>query len=89
MKDYERIKKTQPYGGNAGMYHIAAVAQKPNIHILATGGTIAGTGASATKTKFILPEQGGYQTLLEAVPEVNKIANVTGEQIVKSALRHE
>ena len=29
---------------------LAAVAQKPNIHILATGGTIAGTGASATKT---------------------------------------
>ena len=24
---------------------LAAVAQKPNIHILATGGTIAGTGA--------------------------------------------
>ena len=31
---------------------LAAVAQKPNIHILATGGTIAGTGASATKTNY-------------------------------------
>ena len=30
----------------------AAVAQKPNIHILATGGTIAGTGASATNTNY-------------------------------------
>ena len=30
----------------------AAVAQKPNIHILATGGTIAGTGASATNTEL-------------------------------------
>ena len=60
----------------------AAVAQKPNIHILATGGTIAGTGASATKTNYTAG-QVAISTLLEAVPEVNKIANVTGEQIVK------
>ena len=31
---------------------LTVVAQKPNIHILATGGTIAGTGASATKTNY-------------------------------------
>lgn len=60
----------------------AVVAQKPNIHILATGGTIAGTGASATKTNYTAG-QVAISTLLEAVPEVNKIANVTGEQIVK------
>lgn len=35
---------------------LAAVSQKPNIHILATGGTIAGTGASATK-QIILPDR--------------------------------
>ena len=61
---------------------LAAVSQKPNIHILATGGTIAGTGASATKTNYTAG-QVAISTLLEAVPEVNKIANVTGEQIVK------
>lgn len=27
---------------------VTALAAKPNIHILATGGTIAGTGSSAT-----------------------------------------
>lgn len=59
-----------------------AVAQKPNIHILATGGTIAGTGASATNTNYTAG-QVAIGTLLDAVPEVNKIANVTGEQIVK------
>ena len=58
----------------------AAVAQKPNIHILATGGTIAGTGASATNTNYTAG-QVAIGTLLDAVPEVNKIANVTGEQI--------
>ena len=29
-----------------------ALAAKPNIHILATGGTIAGTGSSATGTSY-------------------------------------
>ena len=47
---------------------LAAVAQKPNIHILATGGTIAGTGASATKTNYTAG-QVAISTLLEAVPE--------------------
>lgn len=59
-----------------------AFAQKPNIHILATGGTIAGTGASATKTNYTAG-QVAISTLLEAVPQVNSIANVTGEQIVR------
>ena len=60
---------------------LAAVAQKPNIHILATG-DCAGHGTSATKTNYTAG-QVAISTLLEAVPEVNKIANVTGEQIVK------
>ena len=29
-----------------------AFAQKPNIHILATGGTIAGSGTSSTATNY-------------------------------------
>ena len=62
-------------------------AQKlPNIHILATGGTIAGTGASSTGTNYTAG-QVAIGTLLSAVPEIQKIANVTGEQIVKSVHR--
>ena len=58
-------------------------AQKlPNIHILATGGMIAGTGASSTGTNYTAG-QVAIGTLLSAVPEIQKIANVTGEQIVK------
>ncbi len=53
----------------------------PNIHILATGGTIAGAGQSATKTNYSAG-QVAIGTLLEAVPEIEEIANVTGEQIV-------
>lgn len=60
----------------------AVFAQKPKVHILATGGTIAGTGESATKTNYTAG-QVAIGTLLDAVPEVNNIADVTGEQIVR------
>ena len=59
-----------------------AFAAKPNIHILATGGTIAGTGSSATGTSYTAG-QVAIGALLDAVPEIKDIANVTGEQIVK------
>lgn len=57
------------------------MAAKPNIHILATGGTIAGTGASSTGTAYSAG-QVAISSLLDAVPQVNDIANITGEQIV-------
>lgn len=58
------------------------LAQKPNVYILATGGTIAGTGTSATQTNYTAG-QVGIRTLLEAVPELSSIANITGEQVVR------
>lgn len=59
-----------------------AFAAKPNIHILATGGTIAGTGSSATGTSYTAG-QVAIGALLDAVPQIKEIANVTGEQIVR------
>ncbi|MFT5836202.1 MAG: L-asparaginase [Sulfurimonas sp.] len=53
---------------------------KPNIVILATGGTIAGSGASATKSAY----SAGAVTvdkLLAAVPSINEMATIKGEQI--------
>ena len=61
---------------------VIAFAQKPNIHILATGGTIAGSGASATATNYTAG-QVAIGTLLDAVPDLKNIANVTGEQVVR------
>ena len=57
-----------------------AFAQKPNIHILATGGTIAGTGGSATSTNYTAG-QVAISTLLDAVPELKDIIknNCTNE----------
>ena len=65
------------------MMTVAVFAQqKPKIRILATGGTIAGVSKSNTETNYKAGELGIYQ-LLEAVPEVKNIANISGEQIVK------
>ncbi len=54
----------------------------PNIHILATGGTIAGAGSSATGSSYTAG-QVAINELISAVPELNDIAHITGEQIVK------
>lgn len=54
----------------------------PNIAILATGGTIAGTGSSATETTGYKSGELAIETLIDAVPEMKEIANISGEQIV-------
>ncbi|WP_392566308.1 asparaginase [Utexia brackfieldae] len=65
--------------------HTTVAAQadtgKPNITILATGGTIAGSSASKTDTTDYQAGSLGIQTLIDAVPELNHIAHITGEQI--------
>ncbi len=57
-----------------------AAQSLPRIKILATGGTIAGTGTSTEHASYIagaLP----IQDLINAVPGIDKIAIITGEQI--------
>jgi len=62
-----------------------SVANKPNVTILATGGTIAGTGATSTTTVGYTAATVGVQALIAAVPEITKVANVTGEQVFQIA----
>src|SRR5436190_1554977 len=57
----------------------------PNVMILATGGTIAGTGASSTATVGYQSATVGVDRLIEAVPELKKVANVKGEQVFQIA----
>ena len=64
------------------MMSVVAFAQKLKVRIIATGGTIAGVSKSATETNYKAGELGIYQ-LLEAVPEVKNLADVSGEQLVK------
>ncbi|MDX8163097.1 type II asparaginase [Acinetobacter pittii] len=53
----------------------------PNIVILATGGTIAGSAANDAQTVGYKAGAIGVEKLINAVPEINKVAHVTGEQI--------
>lgn len=57
----------------------------PNVVVLATGGTIAGTGATSTTTVGYTAAKVGIETLLKAVPEINKVAKVRGEQVFQIA----
>lgn len=57
----------------------------PNIMLLATGGTIAGTGATSTTTVGYQAATLPIDTLITAVPELKTIANVTGEQVLQIA----
>ena len=65
----------------------AAAAQNKlaNVTILATGGTIAGTGATSTTTVGYTAATVGVQHLISAVPELARVANVSGEQVFQIA----
>lgn len=53
---------------------------QPRVIILATGGTIAGAGESATKAAYTAG-QVPIDALLNAVPEMHQLAKIKGEQI--------
>ncbi len=52
----------------------------PNVVILATGGTIAGSAESGTSAGYT-SGQVGIQTMIDAVPGIKELANISGEQI--------
>ncbi|HVH84914.1 MAG TPA: type II asparaginase [Steroidobacteraceae bacterium] len=57
----------------------------PSVMILATGGTIAGTGSTSTTTVGYTAAKVGVEALIEALPELKKVANVKGEQVFQIA----
>lgn len=61
---------------------VSAAESRPNIVILATGGTIAGSAAANTQTTGYQAGTLGVDTLINAVPELKTLANITGEQVV-------
>lgn len=52
----------------------------PNVVILATGGTIAGAGASSTGSAYT-SGQVKIEAMIDAVPNIRKLANLRGEQL--------
>jgi L-asparaginase/glutamin-(asparagin-)ase len=63
----------------------AFAANKPGVVILATGGTIAGSGATQTTTVGYTAAVVGVEKLINAVPALKDIANVQGEQVFQIA----
>lgn len=59
----------------------SAVSALPAITVLATGGTIAGGSDSATQSQYTAGKV-SINALINAVPEIKKIAHLNGEQIV-------
>lgn len=60
---------------------VAMAQELPKVYILATGGTIAGIGSSATNSQYSAG-QVGVSSLVNAVPALKKIADIDGEQVV-------
>lgn len=59
---------------------LAQQAKKPNVTILATGGTIAGAAATGTQSGYSSGAV-GIDTMIAAVPGIEKLATIKGEQI--------
>jgi glutamin-(asparagin-)ase len=74
--------------GAAALLAAAAVAHAqslPNVVILATGGTIAGAGASAVNSATYSAAKVPVDKLIAGLPELSKVANVRGEQVFQVA----
>ena len=54
---------------------------KPRIHLIATGGTIAGVSASATDTTAYRAGSLTAQALLDTVPPLAELAELSVEQL--------
>src|SRR3989344_1826145 len=62
-----------------------AQAAKPNVVVLATGGTIAGAGASAANSATHAAAKVPVDKLLAGLPELANVAKVSGEQVFQIA----
>ena len=65
----------------AALIATLSLSAKPKIRIIATGGTIAGISTTSASSAYTAG-QVGIQTLLDAVPQILDLADVTGEQLV-------
>jgi L-asparaginase len=62
------------------LFIFAQTKDLPNVVILATGGTIAGSAATGAQAGYT-SGQVTIDAMIGSIPEVKKIANITGEQI--------
>ena len=79
-----KLKSLSPMFAALAMMSGQALAELPNVTILATGGTIAGSASSATNSEYTAGEV-MIGTLVDAVPQLKEVADVHGEQIASTA----
>ena len=85
MKKHDSVRLSLWIGcALLALAYTATAAELPAIKILATGGTIAGRGASAVEAGY-KPSEVPVEELINAVPEIQDIAKVSGEQVIQTA----
>lgn len=75
-----KMKALTAFAVGTLLYVSALAADKPTVVILATGGTIAGAGSSASSNAYTAGEV-KIQHLVAGVPGVNNLANLKFEQV--------
>ncbi|MFC3902743.1 glutamin-(asparagin-)ase [Acinetobacter marinus] len=83
MTQYKMVKTLLTLSMGA-MLSISALA-KPTVMVVATGGTIAGAGASATNSATYTAAKVPVDTLINAVPQIKDLADVKGVQALQIA----
>src|SRR5258706_4586506 len=63
----------------ASVQFATAQANKPNVVILATGGTIAGAAATGTQAGYTSGAV-GIDAMIAAVPQINELAKLKSQQ---------
>ena len=83
------VSRLRHFAATAALLAATAIAHAqtalPNVVILATGGTIAGAGASAINSATYAAAKVGVDKLIAGLPELAKVANVRGEQVFQVA----
>ena len=80
--------RIRAFAAGAALLAASANAQAqhlPTVEILATGGTIAGAGASAANSATYAAAKVPVDKLIAGLPEISKVANVKGEQTFQIA----
>lgn len=65
----------------SAMAQDSAAAARPNVAVLATGGTIAGIAAQASQTTGYKPGVLSAEALVASVPSLDSVAHITTEQV--------
>lgn len=66
----------------SSLFYCGVVFAQPNVAVYATGGTIAGQSKAADQTNYSAAKV-GVNALVQAVPELTNLANVSSEQVAQ------